>query len=210
MPCLCLCTRGPLLNPGVGVGVGVSGRRDHNRPSIGQSETAIARLIGLCGHGNPDVTRNAAAALGNLAYCNLANQTTIGSHGGVVALVGLCREALSREGMQLPEASVSSHPLDSLLPSQSSSIMPYGSSTEPTQFAGVNVDVIENASAALSSLAAECDDNCARIAEAGGIEILVALTQCTCVSVVVMPSCSHCVRVCDVSLVCCCGGRAQL
>ncbi len=50
-------------------------------------------------------------------------------------------------------------------------------------FVGVDVDVIENCTAALSSLAAACDDNCTRISEAGGIEVLVALTTCTCSTV---------------------------
>lgn len=43
---------------------------------------------------------------------------------------------------------------------------------------GVDADVIENCTAALSSLASSCDDNCNRISEAGGIEVLVALTGC--------------------------------
>ncbi len=50
---------------------------------------------------------------------------------------------------------------------------------------GVDADVIENCTAALSSLASSCDDNCTRISEAGGIEVLVALTGCKCVCVCV-------------------------
>lgn len=57
--------------------------------------------MALCAHHNPDVTRNAAAALGNLAYACPENQQIIGEQGGVHALITLCKAALAREGLHI-------------------------------------------------------------------------------------------------------------
>jgi hypothetical protein len=69
-----------------------------NRAKLGAIEDCVPRLIALCSHNHPDVTRNAAAALGNLAFQSLDNQKLIGDQGGVLALLQLCQIALAREG----------------------------------------------------------------------------------------------------------------
>ena len=60
------------------------------------AQQAFAVLTNLCGMERaPEVQRNAAAALGNLAYCHVGNQTAIGDVEGIEALVTLC--ALSED-----------------------------------------------------------------------------------------------------------------
>jgi hypothetical protein len=72
---------------------------DDNRTKLGSLDNCISRLISLCSHPHPDVTRNAAAALGNLGFQNPVNQKHIGEQGGIVALLQLCQLALAREGV---------------------------------------------------------------------------------------------------------------
>lgn len=74
-------------------------RSPANRESLGAVESCIGRLISLCSHPCADVTRNAAAALGNLSYRCDANKQHIGEQGGVSALLNLCHLALTREGV---------------------------------------------------------------------------------------------------------------
>ena len=74
---------------------------DDNRAKLGAMDNCISRLISLCSHPHPDVTRNAAAALGNLGFQNPVNQKHIGEQGGIDALLQLCQVALAREGMYI-------------------------------------------------------------------------------------------------------------
>ncbi len=50
----------------------------------------------------------------------------------------------------------------------------------PSEHIGVDVDVLENCTAALSSLCAMCDDNAKRVGDSGGIDLMVGLTTSTC------------------------------
>ena len=55
----------------------------------------------------------------------------------------------------------------------------YSNPRLPSEHIGVDVDVLENCTAALSSLAAMCDDNAKRVGECGGIDLMLALTTST-------------------------------
>ena len=62
-----------------------------NRNRMEQVQNMIPTLIELCGlDREPEVQRNAAAALGNMSFGHIGNQTSIGDSGGVEALCTLC------------------------------------------------------------------------------------------------------------------------
>ena len=62
-----------------------------NRNRMEQVQDMVPTLIELCGlDREPEVQRNAAAALGNMAFGHIGNQTSIGDSGGIEALCTLC------------------------------------------------------------------------------------------------------------------------
>ena len=120
-------------------------------------------------------------------YRHARNQAAVGIAGGVDALVHLCRAGLVRGEIAAAvgrDGGVDSSPGFALSHEESAGAAreSAGDGDEMARISelarlGVDIDVLENATAALACLTSACEDNGARVGDAGGIAVLVRLTR---------------------------------